>query len=144
MAALPIRWIEARVHAHATEDEGRVAAALDAACPGGPATREVAEGHFGNPIVRLTRRIDAPGAIRAVWSRWSAAGLFEAIDSELDARVADDGILHVRFDKQAAYAGSVTLAKGADSIDVRVRLQAYPAKAEAFRALARALVTGGP
>src|SRR5438552_2862889 len=54
MADLPIRRIEARTYCHATEDEQRVAAALVFAVPEGETSREELEGHFGNPLVRLT------------------------------------------------------------------------------------------
>lgn len=143
MAALPIRWIEARAHCHVTEDEARVLAALDAACPDGPPTRETFEGHFGNPIVRLTRRVANPEAIGTAWERWRAAGILEAIAKDIDVRVDDNGLLHFRLDKQTAYVGTASLAKEADSIDVQVRLKAYPAKPDAFRAAARSLVREG-
>lgn len=142
VAALPIRWIEATAHVHATEDEARVLAALDVACPDGPLARDALEGHFGNPIVRLVRRVERGEAIRAVWERWRAVGLLDTIAPELDARVDDEGVLHFRLDKQAAFLGTLALAKDADSIDVRVRIQAYPAKPEAFRTVARSLVGG--
>lgn len=131
------------MHCHATEDETRVLAALDAACPDGPPTREALEGHFGNPIVRLTRRVEAPGAIRTTWERWRAAGVQDAIAKDVDGRVDDEGILHLRLDKQAAYRGTMSLAREEDAIDLRVRLKAYPAKPEAYRAVARSLVLEG-
>jgi hypothetical protein len=140
VAALPIRWIEAKVYCHATEDEGRVAAALDAACPGGAAGRTVTEGHFGNPIVQLVRRIEGAEAVRSAWARWAFAGIVSSIAAEAERRVDDGGILHVRLDKQAAAEGSLRLAGDADSIDVQVRLIAYPARPDTFRAAARALV----
>ena len=57
MARLPIHWIEARAHCHATEEEGRVLQALNTACPGESLSREVVRGHFGNPLVVFRRRL---------------------------------------------------------------------------------------
>ncbi len=143
MASLPIRWIEARTYCHATEEEERVAKALAFACPGGESAREILEGHFGNPLLRLVRRVEKGPAIRAVWERWSSAGLPSAMEGDLDARVDDDGVLHFRLDKQAAFLDHLALAKDVDAIDVRLKLLAYPAKPEQARRVARSILPGG-
>src|SRR6266704_3295830 len=65
MADLPIRRIEARTYCHATEVEERVAAALLFAVPEGETSREELECHFGNPLVRLTRRVEKRPGHRA-------------------------------------------------------------------------------
>jgi RNA-binding protein len=142
MVALPIRWIEARVYCHATEDEARVEAALAFAFPQGSTVREALEGHFGNPLVRLTRRIEDRESIRSQWQRWSSGGLSNRIRDEVVARVDKEGILHFRVDKQAAFQGRLELAKDSDAIDVRLKLIAYPAKPEEARRAARSLLPG--
>ncbi len=142
MASLPIHWIEARTYCHATEEEDRVAHALAFACSAGEAAREVLEGHFGNPIVRLVRRVSDRRAIQEVWARWSDAGLSAAFQGDVDARVDDDGVLHFRLDKQEAYQERLVLAKYADAIDVRLKLIAYPAKPEQARRVARSILSG--
>lgn len=142
MASLPIRWIEGRTYCHATEDESRVGRALAFVCPEGKASREVLEGHFGNALVRLTRRVEERKAVRRLWERWSEAGLADAIGSDVDARVDEEGILHFRLDKQAAFEERLALAKDADAIDVRLKLIAYPAKAEEAKRIARSIVQG--
>ncbi|MGQ0796862.1 MAG: RNA-binding domain-containing protein [Methanobacteriota archaeon] len=140
MAALPIHWIEARTHCHATEDEDRVEKALAFVVDGGRTKREALEGHHGNPIVRLRRHVEGPSEIRAIWSRWSDAAVPDALRADVAARVDDEGVLHFRLDKQAAYAGTFALAKDTDSIDVRVRLRAFPAAPEALRRAAASLL----
>lgn len=140
MATLPIHWIEARAHCHATEDEGRVAQALAFACDGGSVKREALEGHYRNPIVRLRRHVKGTSEIRAIWSRWSDASVPAALLPDVATRVDDDGVLHFRLDKQAAYRETLALAKDTDSIDVRVRLRAYPATPEALRRTAASLL----
>ena len=142
MAKLPIHWIEARTYAHATEDEARVSAALAFALPEGEPFREVLEGHFGNALVRLTRRIEDGKSIRAIWERWSMAGLPQSFASDVDARVDEEGVLHFRLDKQAAFLERWALAKDSDAIDVRLKLVAYPAKPEIARRVARSILQG--
>src|SRR5947209_17738799 len=74
MADLPIRRIEARTYCHATEAEERVATALLFAVPEGETSREPLEGHFGNSLVRLTRRVEKLPGFRAICERRAAAG----------------------------------------------------------------------
>ena len=142
MARLPIHWIEARTYRHATEDEARVETALAFALPGAESIREVLEGHFGNVLVRLTRRIEDGKSIRAVWERWAAAGLPQTLDSNVDARVDEEGVLHFRLDKQSAFQEQLALAKDSDAIDVRLKVVAYPAKPEVARRVARSILEG--
>ena len=140
MADLPIRRIEARTYCHATEEEERVATALAFAVPEGVTSQEELEGHFGNSLVRLMRRVEKRPAIRAVWSYWAAAGVPSAIARELEARLDDDGVLHFRFAKQAAFLERLELAHDSDAIDVRLKLIAYPAKPAETRRVAHAIL----
>jgi len=140
MADLPIRRIEARTYCHATEAEERVAAALLFAVPEGETSREELEGHFGNRLVRLTRRVEKRPGIRVVWERWSAAGIPAAIGQDVEARVDEDGVLHFRLEKQAAYQERLELAKDSDPIDVRLKLIAYPAKLAEVRRVAHSIL----
>jgi len=144
MADLPIRRIEARTYCHATEEEERVATALAFAVPEGVTSREELEGHFGNPLVRLTRRVEKRPAIRAVWSHWAAAGVPSAIARDMEARLDEDGVLHFRLDKQAAFRERLELAQDSDPIDIRLKLIAYPAKPAEARRVAHAILAEAP
>lgn len=130
----------ARAYCHATEDEDRVVHALDSVCPAGEDQRDVLEGQFGNPIVRLVRRVDDSKDVLRAWEIWEKAGLIDAIRPQVDARTDKEGILHLRIDKQRAFEGTLAPAKDEDSIDVRVKLKAYPAREEEIRRVVRALV----
>ncbi len=141
MASLPLHWILARTFCQATEEESRVAEALDAAVAGGEDARQRVEAEHGNPVVILSRRLGAAGDVRATWQRWSEAGLVAALRKDLASRLDDDGILHLRIDKQKAFQGMLALANDADAIDVQVKLKAYPAKPEEIRRVAELLVT---
>lgn len=143
MASPPIHWITARAYVHATEEEDRVREALDRILPGAPEEREVLEGQFGNPLVVLSRRVSTATAITAVWDVWTLAGVVDRIREDVEDRLDSDGVLHLRLDKQAAFRGSLALAKGPDTVDLQVKLKAYPAKEIVLRQVAREIV-GAP
>lgn len=140
MVSLPIHWIEVRTYCHATEEERRVDQALAFACPNGTTSRERLDGHFGNPLVRLARRLESSKEIRATWDHWSTSGLPPQLNESVNARVDEDGVFHFRLDKQAAFQGRLALAKDADTIDVRLKLLAYPAKPDRARRVARSIL----
>ena len=140
MPSLPIRWVHARTHCQATEDEAKVAAALEAAVSGGTASREALVGQFGNPVLVLARQLEEAPDVRATWRRWAAADLPRALEPELNARLDEDGVLHFRLDKQRAASGELVLSREGDAIDIQVKLKAYPAKPEEIRKVARTLV----
>ncbi len=140
MANLPIHWIVARAYCAATEEEDRVVRALDAVCPTGEDQRDLLEGQHGNPIVHFTRRVENSKEILRAWEVWGGSGLIEAIRPQVDARTDEEGILHFRIDKQRAFEGILALAKDEDSIDVQVKLKAYPARKEEIRKVVRILV----
>lgn len=139
MASLPVRWIEARAYCQATEEEERVLRALETAVPGATETRERLDGQFGNPVMAIRRRVERSEGIRTAWDRWKAAGILHVLRDDLESRVDEDGVLHFRIDKQAAYAGNLLPARGGDAIDIQAKLKAYPANREEILRVAREL-----
>src|SRR2546428_4086870 len=117
MVSLPIRRIEARTFCHATEEEARVATALAFACPEGDTSRESLEGYFGNPLVRLTRRVEKAAIIRTVWERWTAAGLPPWIGEDVEGRLDGDGLLHFRLDQHGAHRGTLEVGGHSRTLD---------------------------
>lgn len=140
MASLPIRWILARTYCQATEKEDRVQQALDTAVPGGAGSRDRFEGQFRNPVIVFTKRLDRAEELRRAWAVWRDAGLLQPVAQELERRLDEEGVLHVRVDKQAAFEGTLVPASGADSIDIQVKLKAYPAKPEEILRVARSIL----
>ncbi len=120
--------VEFRAHVHATEDEMRVERAMRALSMDGTIETEKTEGHHGNPILLKRLRVQKDDAIAAFWRRVKEAGPVEKILEELDARIDEDAVLHLRFDKQAAFRGSIELATADDVIAVRAKIAAHPAK----------------
>lgn len=130
MAPVPLHYVEVRTFRYATEAEDRVVAALRTLLPEDVDLERVAsEGHYGDPIVVLSVRVERSDEIRAVLS--ALANLTDAeydrVISELDERVDEDCNLFVTLDKQAAFEGDVRLGEG---ITIRGKVEAYPAKKE--------------
>ena len=101
--------VELRAHCHATEEEVRVGKAVRTVCPDGTIETEPAEGHHGNPILLMRCRIQKDDVIAAFWRRVKGAGLLDRILEALDERIDEDAVLHLRFDKQKAFAGAIEL-----------------------------------
>jgi hypothetical protein len=129
--------VEFRAHCHATEEEARVDRAIRTLCPEGTIETERTEGHHGNPILLKRLRIQKDDAIAAFWRRVKDAGLLDRILEDLDARIDEDAVLRVRFDKQSAYQGSIELARTDDVIAVQAKIAAHPAKKSAAARVAR-------
>jgi len=129
--------VELRAHCHATEEEARVWKALRTLSPDGTIETEPAEGHHGNPILLMRCRIQKDDVIAAFWRRVKGAGLLDRILETLDERIDEDAVLHLRFDKQKAFAGAIELALDADAIAVWAKIAAHPAKKSVAVRIAR-------
>ncbi len=131
MTAVPLHYADLRTFCYATEAEDRVETALRTFLPEEfEIQRAETEGHYGDPIVVLSARVERADEIRAVLD---AVGSLpddeqQRLLAELDERVDDDTSLYVTFDKQAASDGDVRLG---DGITLRGKVEAYPAKREA-------------
>jgi hypothetical protein len=122
--------VELRVFSHATEDEGKVKAALGLATGGAEPDEYKTEGHHGNPIVIYTVQLTTPRDIRAFWARLQEHRQVKLILEELDRRMDDDLLVHFRLDKQEAYGGRLKVVDHDDVIAVKAKVGAYPAKRE--------------
>ena len=69
-------------------------------------------------------------------------GQKEDILRELDLRVDENGMLHLRVDKQQAYLGKISLIPHGDGIIVRIKITTYPLKKEKVLEAARSLIEG--
>ena len=128
-------WVEARAFCHATEDEEKVVAAIRTLLPEGEVRREKFEGHFGNPLVSLAVRADSAAAMKGFWRRIAALGK-EELARELESRIDEDTVFHLRVDKQEAYLGRIARPAG-DVIDVRAKVAAYPKKPDVAARIVR-------
>ena len=133
-------YAEISVFAHATEDPEKVEKAVRNLVPALGRDVQLAlgemRGHHGNPILRfeaeLTIREEALEALRMLLSRLSSIDedlLRREFREHLDAKSG----LYLRFDKQQAFLGKVSL--GSDNpISVRVRLGFQPCSLDELKA----------
>jgi len=91
------------------------------------------EGYYGNPIHMIKAEIVTKKQIRKFIENFLnnlSKEELELLCSELDERMDDFGVLHIRIDKQKAYLGSISLTKGADSIVIKIKIPSYPQSKE--------------
>lgn len=131
MSSVPLHYVDLRAFCYATEDEDRVEDALNTFLPEDAELERVeTEGHFGDPIVVLSTRLERADELRTVFEALQTLpdAEYDRLLAELDERVDEDTNLFVALDKQAAYEGDVRLGEG---ITLRGKVEAYPAKHDA-------------
>lgn len=131
--------LHARAICHATEDLARVEQALRSVVGDAPQNVSRTEGHHGNPIHMLESTVDDEKVILGVLGRIAADQLRQIL-STASSRIDESCNLHVRFDKQAAYGGTLLLAGDGDIISARVKVRAFPAKPEVAAELVTAII----
>ncbi|WP_049999072.1 RNA-binding protein [Halococcus sediminicola] len=128
MSGVPFHYVDLRTFCYGTEDEARVESALDHFLPEEVAIERVAsEGHHGDRIVVLSARVENADDVRYVLDRLADIDL-GGIRAELEERVDENCSLFLRLDKQAAFSGRV---EQGDGLELRAKVEAYPAKKEA-------------
>ncbi|MFO1533744.1 MAG: RNA-binding domain-containing protein [Thermoplasmatota archaeon] len=154
--ARPIRvsyhWLRLRAVAHPTEDPAKVQQALrfvsglDEAGFQDAVRATQLETHHGLPLTVFEAVLDRSRDLRAVLARvFALPGALDRLRATLDARVDDDGILYLRVEKQAASLGELRLGEGEDAIQIRLKVEAYPAgRAAALERLRTMLESGRP
>ncbi len=127
-----LHHITLRAIAQATESEDRVKSALSLFLFDSEIATIKIEGHYGNPITILQAQMKGKNCARFIELLKSKLGEHDLkrLKNESCERVDEDCVLHIRFDKQAAYKGIVQLAKTADTISAEIKIKAYPARRE--------------
>lgn len=131
---------------YSTEDPEKVAQALSTLFPFEfEILASNATGHYGNPMKFLEVELKKKKEIREFWNH-----LIEKLGEQKDVLlefvediVDDDGVLHIRVDKQSAYLGDVELSFGGDSIVIRAKLVTFPAKREKILQFAEKILKEG-
>lgn len=149
-ARLRYHWLRLRAVAHPTEDAAKVEAALrfasglDEAAFAAARKDTPMDTHHGLTLHVLEATVDRSRGIRDVLERvFALPGALERLRATAEARVDDDGILYLRLDKQAAAQGRLELMDGEDAVQVRLKLETYPATREAALAAVQALLASG-
>lgn len=140
MASVPFHYIDLRTFCYATEDEKRVAEALQYYLPEEfEVERADSEGHYGDRIVVLSARVENADDMRQVLRRVAELDDVDRFIDELDQRVDENCSLFLSLDKQAAFNGESAVG---DGITLRAKVEAYPAKKEAAVENAREAIEG--
>ncbi|PSP71929.1 hypothetical protein BRC86_13965 [Halobacteriales archaeon QS_3_64_16] len=126
MSTLPLHYVDLRAFAYATEDERRVAEAIQHYLPEEyELDRASTEGFHGDRIVVLSARVERADDVRVVLRRLAEFEGIEGVVEELEERVDENCAFYLTLDKQAAYRGEVALG---DGLTLRGKIEAYPAK----------------
>jgi RNA binding exosome subunit len=144
--ALRYHWLRLRAACHPTEDLAKVEAALRfvAGVPDLPVEAAAMDTHHGGTAHVVEAVLDKARFVRGALQRLlDLPGAQADLAATLEARTDDDGVLYVRVDKQEAARGALALTRGEDAVQLRLRLETYPAGREAALAALRGLVEGG-
>lgn len=150
-----IHYIHLRTIAQATEDPEKVRSALKLLLPppGQLAKKNsitvhdtVTTGYLGNSIIvmeaELKKNKDCQYVVDRIREHLGPAGISQ-LAAELPQRVDDDCTLYIRFNKQEAYLGKLMTTTKSDSILVRIKIKAYPARADKAIQVALSLLGEG-
>ena len=150
-----IHYIHLRTIAQATEDPEKVRSALKLLLPppGQSAKKDsitvhetVTTGYHGNPIIvmeaELKKNKDCQYVVDLIREHLGPAGISQ-LAAELPQRVDYDCNLYIRFNKQEAYLGKLMTTTKSDSILVRIKIKAYPARPEKAIQVALSLLGEG-
>lgn len=145
MTDRPLRyhWIRLRATAHPTEDLAKVEAAVRfaAGVPELALTSEAMETHHGGTVHLVQAVVDKSRAVRDLLGRiFALPGARGELAATLEARTDDDGVFYLRLDKQEAAQGRLALTRGEDAVQLRLKMEHYPATREAALASLRALL----
>lgn len=145
-AALRYHWIRLRATCHPTEDLAKVEAAVRnaAGVPDLAVKAEPMDTHHGGTGHLVHATLDKSRAVRDALGRILALpGARDELAATLEARTDDDGVFYLRLDKQEAFAGRLQLTRGEDAVQLRLKMEHYPATREAALASLESLLTTG-
>ena len=150
-----IHYIHLRTSAQATEDPEKVRSALKLLLPPpGQLAKKysitvhetVTTGYHGNSIIvmeaELKQNKDCQYVVDLIREHLGPAGISQ-LAAELPQRVDYDCNLYIRFNKQEAYLGKLMTTTKSDSILVRIKIKAYPARPEKAIQVALSLLGEG-
>ena len=127
-----IHNISYRVFVYGTENEKKVREAVKNLFPNSHPQKETTEGYFKNPVLILHDKIENKSQIKDFTKKLSNLdpSTKKRVLNELNKKMDEKGNLFLRFDKQRAYLGDFKIIEHGDSVHVKIKIAAYPAKKE--------------
>jgi RNA-binding protein len=127
-----IHYITYRVFVYGTENEVKVIEAINTIFPTSVPEKKLAKGHFKIPVMLLYKNIKKKKNLDLFINklRKLESNQKKIILRELKNKIDDNGNLFLRFDKQEAFLGNMRIVNHGNSIHVKIKIAAYPAKNE--------------
>lgn len=127
-----IHNVSYRTFVYGTENREKVENAIKTLFPHTSPQSELTEGYYKNPVLILHDKIAKKGEINDFLKNLDKlkGSDKERILNQLKIKMDDKGNLFLRFDKQRAYLGDLKVIEHGDSIHVKIKIAAYPAKKE--------------
>lgn len=134
-----IHNISYRVFVYGTENEEKVREAIKTLFPNSSPQTDTTESYFKNIVLILRDKITKKREIKEFIKtlKQMDENSKRRLLNELNNKMDDKGNLFLRFDKQRAYLGDLKIIEHGDSIHVKIKIAAYPAKKENAIKLAR-------
>ncbi len=136
-----IHNITYRVFVYGTENEDKVREAIKTLFPNSNPQKDTIEGYFKNSVLVLSEKIkkkrDIKNFINLLKNLQPSSK--KRILNELEMKMDDKGNLFLRFDKQRAYLGDLKVVEHGDSIHVKIKIAAYPARKDKAKEVAEEL-----
>lgn len=136
-----IHNISYRTFVYGTENEEKVKKAVKTLFPNSSPQQEYIEGYYQNPVLILHDKIERNRDIKDFIAKMEhlPVSYRNKILDDLDRKMDDKGNLFLRFNKQKAYLDELEVVEHGDSIHVKIKIAAYPARKEQAMKIARKL-----
>ncbi len=136
-----IHNISYRAFVYGTENKEKVLESIKTLFPNSSPQCEETEGYYKNPVLILSNKIDKKREIKDFVEKLSKMNdpTRKRILHRLENKMDDSGNLFIRFDKQRAYQGDMKVVEHGDSIHLKIKIAAYPAKKKVALEIARKL-----
>lgn len=136
-----IHNISYRTFVYGTENEEKVKKAVNTLFPNSSPQKEYTEGYYKNPVLILHDKIEKKSIIKDFIKTLKDIPPSDAekILHDLERKMDDKANLFLRFDKQRAYLDELKVVEHGDSIHVKIKIAAYPARKDTAVKLAREL-----
>jgi RNA-binding protein len=136
-----IHNISYRAFVYGTENKEKVLESIKTLFPNSSPQCEATEGYYENTVLILHDKIDKKKEIKDFVAKLSIMKdpAKRMVLNQLGDKMDDYGNLFLRFDKQRAFLGDLKVVEHGDSIHLKIKIAAYPAKKKVAMAIASKL-----